>query len=112
MGRDRAMPHIKSYTRISPDLKSIPWFVLTSANLSKGAWGVQRNSYYITNYEAGIVFIPKFIVSTILLFYYSFLSINEYILSKCIKECFSRLILIIYLTRLYSDWDHDISYRG
>ncbi|XP_050446486.1 probable tyrosyl-DNA phosphodiesterase [Cataglyphis hispanica] len=63
-GRDRAMPHIKSYTRISPDLKSIPWFVLTSANLSKAAWGVQRNNHYITSYEAGVIFIPKFITGT------------------------------------------------
>lgn len=63
-GRDRAMPHIKSYTRISPDLKSIPWFVLTSANLSKAAWGVQRNSHYMMNYEAGIVFIPKLVTGT------------------------------------------------
>lgn len=62
-GRDRAMPHIKSYTRISPDLKSVPWFVLTSGNLSKAAWGVQRNNHYIMNYEAGVVFLPKFIVS-------------------------------------------------
>ncbi|XP_014475675.1 PREDICTED: probable tyrosyl-DNA phosphodiesterase [Dinoponera quadriceps] len=62
--RDRAIPHIKSYMRISPDLKSIPWFVLTSANLSKAAWGVQRSNYYITNYEAGVVFLPKFITGT------------------------------------------------
>lgn len=62
--RDRAIPHIKSYTRISPDLKRIPWFVLTSANLSKAAWGVQRSfSHYIMSYEAGVIFIPKFIVS-------------------------------------------------
>ncbi|KAM0727614.1 putative tyrosyl-DNA phosphodiesterase [Formica fusca] len=63
-GRDRAMPHIKSYTRISPDLKSIPWFVLTSANLSKAAWGVQRSNHYIMSYEAGVIFIPKFITGT------------------------------------------------
>ncbi|KYM97379.1 PREDICTED: probable tyrosyl-DNA phosphodiesterase [Cyphomyrmex costatus] len=64
-GRDRTMPGIKSYTRISPDLKSIPWFVLTSANLSKAAWGkIQPSGYYIGNYEAGVVFIPKFITGT------------------------------------------------
>ncbi|XP_011167132.1 probable tyrosyl-DNA phosphodiesterase isoform X1 [Solenopsis invicta] len=63
-GRDRAMPHIKSYTRISPDLRSISWFVLTSANLSKAAWGMQRNNHYIMSYEAGVVFIPKFITGT------------------------------------------------
>ncbi|XP_025159842.1 probable tyrosyl-DNA phosphodiesterase isoform X2 [Harpegnathos saltator] len=60
-GRDRAMPHIKSYMRISPDLKRISWFMLTSANLSKSAWGVKRSTYSITNYEAGVVFLPKFI---------------------------------------------------
>ena len=62
------MPHIKSYTRISPDQTKIPWFVLTSANLSKGAWGTTAKtgvSHYIMNYEAGVVFIPKFIVSII-----------------------------------------------
>ncbi|KYN10020.1 putative tyrosyl-DNA phosphodiesterase [Trachymyrmex cornetzi] len=63
--RDRAMPHIKSYTRISPDLKSIPWFVLTSANLSKAAWGsIKRHGYSIGNYEAGIIFVPKLITKT------------------------------------------------
>lgn len=59
--RDRAMPHIKSYTRISRDFQKIPWFVLTSANLSKAAWGMFRNTNYIMNYEGGVVFIPKFI---------------------------------------------------
>ncbi|XP_032673188.1 probable tyrosyl-DNA phosphodiesterase isoform X2 [Odontomachus brunneus] len=64
-GRTRAMPHIKSYTRVSPDLKSIPWFVLTSANLSKAAWGGQYyNKYSIKNYEVGVVFLPKFITKT------------------------------------------------
>lgn len=61
--RDRAMPHIKSYTRFSPDWKQIPWFVLTSANLSKAAWGtVRKDSHYILNYEAGVIFIPQLIV--------------------------------------------------
>ncbi|CAL7936924.1 unnamed protein product [Xylocopa violacea] len=64
--RDRAMPHIKTYTRISPDLKKIPWFVLTSANLSKAAWGKigKDQTHYIMNYEAGVVFIPHFIVQS------------------------------------------------
>ncbi|XP_014207035.1 probable tyrosyl-DNA phosphodiesterase [Copidosoma floridanum] len=63
-GRTRAMPHSKCYTRLSPDQTEIPWFVLTSANLSKAAWGSTAktgNSFYIMNYEAGVVFIPKFI---------------------------------------------------
>ncbi|KYN35398.1 putative tyrosyl-DNA phosphodiesterase [Trachymyrmex septentrionalis] len=63
-GRDRAMPNIKSYTRISPDSKKIPWFLLTSANLSKAAWGSSKQQYSIGNYEAGVVFIPKFITGT------------------------------------------------
>ncbi|KZC04352.1 putative tyrosyl-DNA phosphodiesterase, partial [Dufourea novaeangliae] len=62
--RDKAMPHIKSYTRFSPDLKKIPWFVLTSANLSKAAWGMTKKSHYIMNYEAGIVFVPKFVTGS------------------------------------------------
>ncbi|XP_001604652.2 probable tyrosyl-DNA phosphodiesterase [Nasonia vitripennis] len=65
-GRTKAMPHVKSYTRISPDLTQIPWFVLTSANLSKGAWGTTAKtgvSHYIMNYEAGVVFIPKFVIN-------------------------------------------------
>lgn len=60
--RDKAIPHIKSYTRISPDYKTIPWFVLTSANLSKAAWGIDGKGLYIMNYEAGVVFIPHFVV--------------------------------------------------
>ncbi|XP_031839792.1 tyrosyl-DNA phosphodiesterase glaikit isoform X2 [Nomia melanderi] len=62
--RDKAMPHIKSYTRFSPDMKKIPWFVLSSANLSKAAWGTFRNSQYIMNCEVGVIFIPKFITGS------------------------------------------------
>ena len=61
------MPHIKSYTRKSPDYTQIAWFVLTTANLSRGAWGSTAKtglSHYIMNYEAGIVFLPQFIVSS------------------------------------------------
>ncbi|XP_015521405.1 probable tyrosyl-DNA phosphodiesterase [Neodiprion lecontei] len=59
--RDRAIPHIKTYTRISPDQTEIPWFVLTSANLSKAAWGHKRGNHYIMSYEAGIIFVPKLV---------------------------------------------------
>ncbi|XP_043598871.1 probable tyrosyl-DNA phosphodiesterase isoform X3 [Bombus pyrosoma] len=63
--RDKAMPHIKTYTRISPSLEKIPWFVLTSANLSKAAWGmVKKDSHHILNYEAGVVFIPHFVTGS------------------------------------------------
>ena len=33
--RTRAMPHIKSYARVSSDMTRASWFVLTSSNLSK-----------------------------------------------------------------------------
>lgn len=59
------MPHCKCYTRISPDGTEIPWFLLTSANVSRGAWGklLRGGICNITNYEAGVVFIPEIMVS-------------------------------------------------
>ena len=62
VGRSLASPHIKSYTRISPDSKSSPWFLLTSANLSKAAWGVyekDQSQLMIRSYEIGVLFIPE-----------------------------------------------------
>ncbi|XP_015593226.1 probable tyrosyl-DNA phosphodiesterase [Cephus cinctus] len=59
--RDKAMPHIKCYTRMSPDMKEISWFLLTSANLSKAAWGQHRYSHYLMNYEIGVAFVPSII---------------------------------------------------
>ncbi|XP_058804386.1 probable tyrosyl-DNA phosphodiesterase [Phymastichus coffea] len=63
--RTRAMPHCKCYTRISPDETEIPWFVLTSANVSKGAWGkiMRGRVFYINNYEVGVVFIPDILIN-------------------------------------------------
>lgn len=60
------MPHIKSYCRFTED--KLYWFFLTSANLSKAAWGAFNKSskldppLRIMNYEAGVLFLPKFIV--------------------------------------------------
>ncbi|XP_011315263.1 probable tyrosyl-DNA phosphodiesterase [Fopius arisanus] len=63
--RTQAMPHIKSYTRISPDFKRIPWVVITSANLSKAAWGWGgKATNTILSYEAGVVFFPKFVTNS------------------------------------------------
>ncbi|XP_044010611.1 probable tyrosyl-DNA phosphodiesterase [Aphidius gifuensis] len=59
--RTRAMPHVKSYTRISPDGTKVPWIAITSANLSRAAWGYGTNANIILSYEAGIVFFPKFV---------------------------------------------------
>ena len=53
----RAMPHIKSYCR--HDGKSALWFCLTSANLSRAAWGEhQKNDtqLQIRSYEVGVLF--------------------------------------------------------
>ncbi|XP_066145363.1 probable tyrosyl-DNA phosphodiesterase [Euwallacea fornicatus] len=61
--RTRAMPHIKSYCRISPNLSKLAYFLLTSANLSKSAWGnvMQKNgASYVRSYEMGVMFLPKF----------------------------------------------------
>lgn len=67
--RSRAMPHIKSYCRISPCTTKMSWFLLTSANLSKAAWGRRINlkdqkdqGNYIMAQEAGVLFLPKFVV--------------------------------------------------
>ncbi|XP_054154077.1 tyrosyl-DNA phosphodiesterase 1-like [Oppia nitens] len=61
-GRTRVCPHIKTYTRVSSDYKQMAYFVLTSANLSKAAWGqLEKNGTQlaIKSYEIGVLFIPK-----------------------------------------------------
>ncbi|OTF72668.1 tyrosyl-DNA phosphodiesterase-like protein [Euroglyphus maynei] len=63
--RNDVMPHIKTYARLSPDNKEMAWFCLTSANLSKAAWGqlVKSGSkFQIWNYELGVLFLPKLMV--------------------------------------------------
>lgn len=57
------MPHIKTYCRISPCLKKLAWFLITSANISKSGWGrkpTNDGGVITTNYEIGVMFIPKF----------------------------------------------------
>jgi tyrosyl-DNA phosphodiesterase 1 len=61
-GRDRAAPHIKTYGRLTPD-NTFDWFVMTSANLSKPAWGAQEGKppntgLRIRSYEAGVLLDP------------------------------------------------------
>ncbi|XP_006632336.1 tyrosyl-DNA phosphodiesterase 1 [Lepisosteus oculatus] len=61
-GRSHAMPHIKTYMRISPDFKELAWFLVTSANLSKAAWGtMEKNNTQMTvrSYELGVLFLPS-----------------------------------------------------
>uniref|UniRef100_A0A8D0C904 Tyrosyl-DNA phosphodiesterase 1 n=1 Tax=Salvator merianae TaxID=96440 RepID=A0A8D0C904_SALMN len=61
-GRSHAMPHIKTYMRASPDFQKIAWFLVTSANLSKAAWGAfekNGNQLMIRSYELGVIFLPS-----------------------------------------------------
>lgn len=60
VGRCRAMPHIKTYTRYND--QNLAWFLLSSANLSKAAWGaLQKNNsqLMIRSYELGVLFLPS-----------------------------------------------------
>ncbi|KAL5253522.1 hypothetical protein ACHWQZ_G013351 [Mnemiopsis leidyi] len=58
-GRSRVVPHIKTYTRLAPDMKSVAWFLLTSANLSKAAWGQKLSDgrLRVRSYELGVLFV-------------------------------------------------------
>ncbi|NXW13940.1 TYDP1 phosphodiesterase, partial [Circaetus pectoralis] len=61
-GRSHAIPHIKTYMRPSPDFQKIAWFLVTSANLSKAAWGaLEKNGtqLMIRSYELGVLFLPS-----------------------------------------------------
>nr|CUU97415.1 hypothetical transcript [Hymenolepis microstoma] len=61
-GISKAIPHIKSYCRCSPDGKNVTWFLLTSANLSKAAWGCyqkDKTQFMIRSYELGVLFTPE-----------------------------------------------------
>lgn len=56
----RAMPHIKTFARYND--QNLAWFLLTSANLSKAAWGaLQKNNsqLMIRSYELGVLFLPS-----------------------------------------------------
>lgn len=55
--RINALPHIKTYCRHSS--KGFHWFLLTSANLSKSAWG---DIHFPRSYEIGVLFLPKFLI--------------------------------------------------
>lgn len=64
--RSHAMPHIKTYCRWSD--RGLHWFLLTSANLSKAAWGAFNKGtsldvpLRIMSYEVGVMFLPKFVL--------------------------------------------------
>lgn len=60
--RKRAAPHIKTYIRFSSSShKTIDWMLVTSANLSKQAWGENINTageVRICSYEIGVIVWP------------------------------------------------------
>uniref|UniRef100_A0AAY4A8Q1 Tyrosyl-DNA phosphodiesterase 1 n=1 Tax=Denticeps clupeoides TaxID=299321 RepID=A0AAY4A8Q1_9TELE len=61
-GRSRAMPHIKTFMRASPDFSQLAWFLITSANLSKAAWGaLEKNNtqMMVRSYELGVLYLPS-----------------------------------------------------
>ncbi|KAK9764124.1 hypothetical protein K7432_008633 [Basidiobolus ranarum] len=61
---DRAMPHIKTYARVTNDGEELAWCIVTSANLSKAAWGVLEKKttanpqLHIRSFELGVVYFP------------------------------------------------------
>jgi tyrosyl-DNA phosphodiesterase-1 len=62
-GRRRAAPHIKTYIRFSGASKEqIDWALVTSANISKQAWGDATNAVgevRICSYELGVIVWPE-----------------------------------------------------
>ncbi|KAF0688610.1 Aste57867_19783 [Aphanomyces stellatus] len=59
--RQNAMPHIKSYAPVDPTTQSLDYVLLTSANLSKAAWGALQKSntqFMIRSYELGVLLLP------------------------------------------------------
>ncbi|KAI8958708.1 phospholipase D/nuclease [Daldinia sp. FL1419] len=59
-GRKRAAPHIKTYIRYNEN-KTIDWALLTSANISKQAWGEAANAgqIRIASWEIGVLVWPE-----------------------------------------------------
>lgn len=57
-GRDRAAPHIKTYMHVDGETGDLNWVLLTSANLSKQAWGTVNKTaknQYIQSWECGVM---------------------------------------------------------
>ncbi|VIO87455.1 Uncharacterized protein BM_BM6632 [Brugia malayi] len=59
LGRSRAMPHIKTYAAFAKNSLKPLWLLVTSANLSKAAWGdyqLKKTQLTIRSYEFGVLF--------------------------------------------------------
>lgn len=66
VGRQRAMPHIKSYMRYLDSENEVAWMFVGAHNLSKPAWGEEQNSskyrcplFAIKSYELGVLLTPS-----------------------------------------------------
>ncbi|KAJ6786733.1 hypothetical protein PWT90_01989 [Aphanocladium album] len=60
-GRDRAAPHIKTYIRSNED-ETLDWALVTSANMSKQAWGEAAKptgEFRIASWEIGVLVWPS-----------------------------------------------------
>ncbi len=58
------MPHIKTYAQVDETSRRAAFLALTSANLSKAAWGTlnkAKDKLYIMSFEAGVLLLPKFV---------------------------------------------------
>ncbi|CAG9532634.1 unnamed protein product [Cercopithifilaria johnstoni] len=59
LGRSHAMPHIKTYAAFAKNSLKPSWLLVTSANLSKAAWGdyqLKKTQLTIRSYEFGLLF--------------------------------------------------------
>ncbi|KAH9588999.1 Tyrosyl-DNA phosphodiesterase I [Trypanosoma melophagium] len=57
--REQSVPHIKTYMRLTEKKNALKWAILTSANLSRAAWGEwQKNETQlaIRSYEIGVFY--------------------------------------------------------
>jgi tyrosyl-DNA phosphodiesterase-1 len=59
--RDKVAPHVKTYIRYAEGMKKIDWALLTSANISKQAWGEapKDGKVRVCSYEAGVLVYPS-----------------------------------------------------
>ncbi|KAH3667208.1 hypothetical protein OGAPHI_002857 [Ogataea philodendri] len=72
-GRSNLSPHVKTYCVTEDNFSTLKWFLLTSANLSKQAWGapergygasfqngkLKKHAYAVKSFEAGVLINPK-----------------------------------------------------
>lgn len=61
-GRARAAPHIKTYIRYNGSRRTMDWAMLTSANLSRQAWGEAARTtgeLRISSWEIGVLVWPE-----------------------------------------------------